>query len=330
MGGMLEPTVSVIIPAYNVRKCIARAIESAYEQEGVSIEVIVIDDASTDGTAEFVAERFSNYPDFHLVRLSKNGGPAAARNRGLREARGAWVALLDADDWWRPERLKTLVREGEGFDFVADNIMGFDVGAGRETWPIYPLGNNHELRLSDFLVPVASANHDFGYLQPMMRRAFLDANRLAYREDVRSGEDLLFYLQFLIKGGRALFVNRPLYVYALPVGPISRKASPFSRTPGKNQRLIEALASFRDTYRGRLTSVELSALTRRIDRFRDDAPIAEFHHAKARFDILSMLRLALFNRQVQSNILNRVLARIPNPFVLPMMFLLSNVEPLLG
>ena len=94
--------------------------------------------------------------------------------------------------------------------------------------------------------------------------------------------------------------------------------------------MIEALASFRDTYRGRLTSVELSALTRRIDRFRDDAPIAEFHHAKARFDILSMLRLALFNRQVQSNILNRILARIPNPFVLPMMFLLSNAEPLLG
>lgn len=307
---MIETAVSVIIPAYNVHGCIERAIESAYAQKGVRIEVIVIDDCSSDGTADFVEARFGGAPGFRLIRAPMNKGPAAARNMGIAAATGEWVALLDADDWWKPNRLETLIASADGFDFVADNIMGFDVAHDRETWPIYPADRDRELRLIDLLSPTPAERHDFGYLQPMMRRAFLQKARLSYREDLRSGEDLLLYLQLMAKGGRALFVNKPLYVYAMPVGPISRKASPFSRTPGTNEKLIAALSDFRAVHRQSLKPAEYAALTERIEYFKAEAPIAEFHHARANLNILAMLRLVLFERRVQTRVFDRIVQRL--------------------
>jgi teichuronic acid biosynthesis glycosyltransferase TuaG len=94
------PAVSVIIPAYNAEAFLARAIRSVEAQSFRDFEIVVIDDGSTDGTAE-VAQGFSS------VRyvLGSHGGEAAARNRGLEEARSELVAFVDADDEWLPEKL---------------------------------------------------------------------------------------------------------------------------------------------------------------------------------------------------------------------------------
>jgi len=94
------PAVSVIIPAYNAEAFLARAIRSVEAQTFRDFEILVIDDGSTDGTAD-VARGFSS------VRyvLGSHGGEAAARNRGLEEARSELVAFVDADDEWLPEKL---------------------------------------------------------------------------------------------------------------------------------------------------------------------------------------------------------------------------------
>jgi glycosyltransferase involved in cell wall biosynthesis len=97
------PTVSAIIPAYNAAPYIEAAVGSALTQEGVDVEVIVVDDGSTDGTWERL-RRFGSA--LHKVR-QPNGGPAAARNHGARLARGEWLAFLDADDEWLPTKLAT-------------------------------------------------------------------------------------------------------------------------------------------------------------------------------------------------------------------------------
>jgi len=95
-------TVSVIIPAYNAASYIERAVNSALEQSRAPLEVIVVDDGSQDRTAEVV----SRFPaPVRLIR-KPNGGPASARNLGARHAQGAWLALLDADDWWMPDKLQ--------------------------------------------------------------------------------------------------------------------------------------------------------------------------------------------------------------------------------
>ncbi len=99
---MNPPGVSVVIPAFNAASWLARAIESALAQTMAVTEVIVVDDGSTDLTAE-VAQR---YESVRLVRRVANGGPAAARNSGIMIARGDWIALLDADDAWLPQKLE--------------------------------------------------------------------------------------------------------------------------------------------------------------------------------------------------------------------------------
>lgn len=94
--------ISVIIPAYNCENWIVRAIETVLTQTRPADEVIVVDDGSTDGTAEAVRS-FSD--DVTLIQ-QENAGVSAARNTGIHAARGEWIAFLDADDEWKPDYLK--------------------------------------------------------------------------------------------------------------------------------------------------------------------------------------------------------------------------------
>lgn len=100
---MADPSVSVVIPAYNSAGCIRRAIDSALAQTSPPLEIIVVDDGSKDDTAKVVGEY---PPPVRLVR-QENGGPGAARNHGVRVADGEWIGLLDADDAWLPHKLST-------------------------------------------------------------------------------------------------------------------------------------------------------------------------------------------------------------------------------
>jgi len=97
----MNPRFSVVIPAFNSAATLARAIESVRAQTWPAHEIIVVDDGSTDATAA-VAGRFE---DVRLLR-QKNSGVAAARNAGAVAACGDWLAFLDADDWYTPERLR--------------------------------------------------------------------------------------------------------------------------------------------------------------------------------------------------------------------------------
>jgi glycosyltransferase involved in cell wall biosynthesis len=96
-------TISIVIPAYNAEKYIRRAIESCLSQTFAPIEIIVVDDASTDSTTS-VVESFSS--PVRLIRLSENMGVSIARNRGVEASTGNWIAFLDADDWFLPEKLE--------------------------------------------------------------------------------------------------------------------------------------------------------------------------------------------------------------------------------
>ena len=93
--------VSVIIPAHNASEYVGQAIQSALTQSYAPLEVIVVDDGSTDATPDIVAGFAA---PVRLIR-KPNGGPASARNVGARAAKGDWLAFLDSDDWWYPEKL---------------------------------------------------------------------------------------------------------------------------------------------------------------------------------------------------------------------------------
>lgn len=102
--------VSAVIPAFNRRTYISRAIDSVLRQTVPVDEILVIDDGSTDGTAEVVESRYGN-----AVRVVRqlNRGVAGARRRGIQEALGEWIAFLDSDDEWTPDRNRELLQAAE-------------------------------------------------------------------------------------------------------------------------------------------------------------------------------------------------------------------------
>jgi glycosyltransferase involved in cell wall biosynthesis len=102
---VIPPLVSVIVPAYNCGRFVAEAVESALYQDYPAKEVIVVNDGSTDDTLI----RLTRFGSAIRVISQKNAGPPAARNTGLREAQGSYIALLDADDVWLPGKLSAQV-----------------------------------------------------------------------------------------------------------------------------------------------------------------------------------------------------------------------------
>ena len=110
----MKPLISVIIPAYNAQKYIRQAVESVIQQTtDADIEVLVIDDGSTDSTKEIVFEiqeecrsRKMDHREICYCPNEKNMGVAESRNNGIRKAGGAYIAFLDADDWWETDKIE--------------------------------------------------------------------------------------------------------------------------------------------------------------------------------------------------------------------------------
>jgi glycosyltransferase involved in cell wall biosynthesis len=98
----MKELISCIVPVFNGELYLAEALDSILSQTHRRVEIIIVDDGSTDQTASVM----SRYSDQACLLHQENAGPAAARNRGLRQARGEFVAFLDADDLWHPEKLE--------------------------------------------------------------------------------------------------------------------------------------------------------------------------------------------------------------------------------
>lgn len=102
------PSVSIIIPTYNRKDTVFETIDSALEQTFTDREIIVVDDGSSDGTKDLLYEKYGS--SIKILRQD-NQGPAAARNTGIRESQGNYLAFLDSDDIWLPETVETLIKE---------------------------------------------------------------------------------------------------------------------------------------------------------------------------------------------------------------------------
>lgn len=101
--------VSVIVPTFNRAYCLPRTLDSALAQSHRELEILVVDDGSTDGTRALIAARYGGEPRVRYL-YQDNAGVAAARNHGIREARGDFVALLDSDDLWQPWKIELQLR----------------------------------------------------------------------------------------------------------------------------------------------------------------------------------------------------------------------------
>lgn len=186
---MSRPTVSVVIPAYNAAWCVRRAIDSVLAQDLRDFELIVVDDGSTDETPVVLA----SYGDRIRVLRKANGGLSSARNKGIREARGEFVAFLDADDWWLPGKLNkqvTLMR--------ARPELGFSSTSARVESPEGRLVNVWSCAdwEGPFLVHLFGANADVaGSGSAVIVRRSLFERIGGFDETLRSLEDIDMWMR---------------------------------------------------------------------------------------------------------------------------------------
>ena len=120
------PLVSIIIPTRNRRELLSRAIGSARSQTWPRIELVVVDDGSTDGTRDWIGSLQGDGPPLLYCRNETTLGPCAARNRGIREAQGEFICLLDDDDAFHPRRIERLMQvllDKPGLSFVCSDFL---------------------------------------------------------------------------------------------------------------------------------------------------------------------------------------------------------------
>jgi len=102
----MNSLVSIITPSYNSSRFISQTVESVLSQTYKNWEMIIVDDLSPDNSNEIIEEYIKKDSQIKLIKLEKNSGPAVARNRAIEEAKGRFIAFLDADDLWHPEKLE--------------------------------------------------------------------------------------------------------------------------------------------------------------------------------------------------------------------------------
>ncbi len=115
--------VSIVIPLYNSASTLPHAVRSALSQTLRDIEVLIVDDGSRDTSLAEARAIAATDSRVRVIALPANRGKSHAMNRAIAQANGAWIAVLDADDWYEPDRLATLVAAGEAHEvaLVADN-----------------------------------------------------------------------------------------------------------------------------------------------------------------------------------------------------------------
>jgi glycosyltransferase involved in cell wall biosynthesis len=203
---MRSPAVSVVLPTYNRAGLVVRAIRSALDQTFEDVEVLVVDDGSTDGTRDAVLGGFGGEPRVRYLP-KENGGTASARNHGLAHARGARIAFLDSDDRFLPDHLALL---GAPFDAAGANLAVcdalYDDGTGTDAGTLF--GD------PDFRPPYdAAAVCDGAWTLPSCTMVAGDlARRLRFDTRYRHCEDTEFLFRFFAAGGRSTFVPRVLTV----------------------------------------------------------------------------------------------------------------------
>jgi succinoglycan biosynthesis protein ExoO len=221
------PEVTVIIAAYNVQNYIERAVHSALSQKPIRVEVIIVDDASTDKTVAMAA-RISD-PRVRIIKRITNGGPGAARNEGLAAATAPWIAILDGDDAFAPQRLhQCLIRaQNLNADIVVDNLDVTREADGTHFLMFRPgdFGTAPTLELAAFIYGNSSfmGGTSLGYVKPLFSTAFLRQHRLSYDTSMPIGEDYLLMAEALALRGRCAINPSAGYIYTVRAGSTSHR-----------------------------------------------------------------------------------------------------------
>jgi glycosyltransferase involved in cell wall biosynthesis len=200
---LFNPKVSIIIPFYNRVDTTIAAIQSAINQTYKNIEIILIDDKSTDDISE-IKKYIKNRNNITLLSQKNNRGPAAARNRGIKEATGEYIAFLDSDDEFMQEKIKMqiqlMAKRNQEYSYTA-YIQRSEKGDKKIGDP----------ELSGIVVPRIINRCTIATPTVVVKRSLLINNNIFFNEKIRIGEDTCFWLE-IAKHTEFLYIDKGLTI----------------------------------------------------------------------------------------------------------------------
>lgn len=211
---MMIPRCSVIMPVYNAEKYLEKSLLSVRKQTFSDIEIIAVDDCSRDSSAEIIQRMSKEDTRIRLIRQTENQGAAAARNIGIKEARADYIAFLDSDDLWMPEKLErqfALLQRSPDCALCCTAAYCIDANdAPLERVFRVPSRITYKSLISgnDIVCSSLLLSRSLLLAHPMKKGAF--------------HEDYVCWLEILKDGNRAVGLDEPLTVYRFTPGSLSR------------------------------------------------------------------------------------------------------------
>ena len=210
--GQMNYDVSLVVPCFNSERYVEKCIRSIVAQLDLRIEIIAIDDCSTDKTLSVLRALESEFEDLVVIALDENGGQASARNLGIDTARGEFIAFLDSDDWYINEgtlaEWVACARAGEA-ELCTSNFARFrrDQSFKVIDQPELPGDSTFNIASRPQLAYISQC------WQILYRRDFLNGHGLRFSSELRQREDRLFFISCLLKAGRVSHNDRVTIAY---------------------------------------------------------------------------------------------------------------------
>lgn len=211
---MTQPLVSLIIPIYNLAEYLPQSLDTVRNQSYENLEVILVNDGSTDASLEVCQEYVQMDKRFYLID-KPNSGVSDSRNQALDRAEGKYIQFLDGDDWLSPDATETLVHEAESTG--ADLVLAHFYRVVEERMAARGhIKTQRVLTRQEFAEEMmkAPANYYYGVLwNKLYRRSILEAHRLRFDSQVNWCEDFLFNLEYIEYARLVSAVPKPIYYY---------------------------------------------------------------------------------------------------------------------
>lgn len=203
---MNTPLISIIIPVYKAEKYLHCCVDSVLAQSFTNFELILIDDGSPDNSGT-ICDEYAKQDRRIKVFHQENQGVSAARNLGIEQAKGEWIAFIDSDDWVE----NTMYEEM----YHAASLANADI-AGCNFWEILPTHasviNTFYTSQSLFLADIISSN--WGVVWKLLIKKYLFTDyKIRFPQNLNGGEDYLVCVQLLVKAKQTICINKPLYHY---------------------------------------------------------------------------------------------------------------------
>uniref|UniRef100_UPI003D7F8DAE glycosyltransferase family 2 protein n=1 Tax=Pedobacter sp. TaxID=1411316 RepID=UPI003D7F8DAE len=224
---VLQPQISVIVPAYNAEKSLERCLKSILSQSFRNFELVLVNDGSSDGTMALAEKYAATDPRLRIIS-QKNGGVSAARNAGMAHAKGDYYVFIDADDWVDPPYLEGFFSLGQpaAFSMVMQGyIRTRRTGVIQKVvYPahVYPPAEFSALFLD--LKFIKQFPYPFGKL---FEARLIKEQGLSYIPSIHYGEDLLFILSYFRHLQQFIVVNQAYYHYVFSPGSLSERMNAY-------------------------------------------------------------------------------------------------------